>query len=131
MCAIQPRPQRRVVITGLGVVSPNGIGKDTFWQACIAGKSGIRRITRFDAQNLPVQIAGEVADFEPEQWGLTTDEIQQMDRGTQFGLAAANQALRDAGLADMLSETERTGMGVYIGSAMSSAEEGEKLWVKL
>lgn len=131
MCAIQPRPQRRVVITGLGVVSPNGIGKDMFWQACIAGKSGIRRITRFDAQNLPVQIAGEVANFEPEQWGLTPDEIQQMDRGTQFGLAAANQALQDAGLVDVLSEKERTGMGVYIGSAMSSAEEGEKLWVKL
>jgi beta-ketoacyl-acyl-carrier-protein synthase II len=120
-----------VVITGLGVVAPNGIGKDPFWQACIAGKSGIRRITHFDAQNLPVQIAGEVANFVPEQWGLTPDEIQHMDRGTQFAIAAANQALQDAGLAETLSETERVRMGVYMGSAMSYVEEGEKLWVKL
>src|SRR6266700_3294117 len=131
MHAVQPRPQRRVVITGLGVVAPNGIGKDPFWQACIAGKSGIRRITRFDAQNLPVQIAGEVANFEPEQWGLTPEEIQHMNRGTQFATAAANQALQDAGLAETLSEAERARMGVYMGSAMSYVEEGEKLWVKL
>src|SRR5690242_4107682 len=116
MCGEQARPRRRVVITGLGVVTPNGVGKETFWQACIDGKSGIRRITRFDAQNLPVQIAGEVVDFEPEQWGLTIDEIHQMDRGTQFGIAAANQAMQDAGLANTLSELERSRMGVYMGS---------------
>jgi beta-ketoacyl-acyl-carrier-protein synthase II len=127
----QPHPQRRVVITGLGVVAPNGVGKDAFWQACIAGKSGIRRIARFNAQNLPVQIAGEVADFVPEQWGLTLDEIQQMNRGTQFAIAAANQALQDAWLPDPLSEAERAHMGVYMGSAMSYVEEGEKLWVTL
>jgi beta-ketoacyl-acyl-carrier-protein synthase II len=119
-----------VVITGLGVVAPNGIGKDTFWQACIAGKSGIRRITRFDAQNLPVQIAGEVANFVPEQWGLTPDEIRHMDRGTQFAIAAANQALQDARLTETLSAAGRARMGVYMGSAMSYVEEGEKLWVK-
>jgi beta-ketoacyl-acyl-carrier-protein synthase II len=131
MHAAQPRPQRRVVITGLGVVAPNGIGKDPFWQACTTGKSGIRRITRFDAQNLPVQIAGEVADFVPEQWNLTPYEIQHMDRGTQFAIAAANQALQDAGLTETLSEATRARMGVYMGSAMSYVDEGEQLWVKL
>src|SRR5581483_3917205 len=114
MDAAQPRPQRRVVITGLGVVAPNGIGKDSFWQACTAGKSGIRRITRFDAHNLPVQIAGEVADFVPEECGLTPHEIQHMDRGTQFAIAAANQALEDAGLVETLTEAARARMGVYM-----------------
>jgi beta-ketoacyl-acyl-carrier-protein synthase II len=130
MRGVQPRPQRRVVITGLGVVTPNGVGKDMFWHACTNGISGIQRITRFDAQNLPAQIAGEVANFEPELWGLTQDEIRHMDRGIQFGLAAAHQAWQDAGLEGM-TEAERGRTGVYMGTAMHYAEAGEKLWVKL
>jgi len=130
MRGVQPRPQRRVVITGLGVVTPNGVGKDMFWHACINGISGIQKITRFDAQHLPAQIAGEVAHFEPELWGLTPDEIRCMNRGTQFGLAAAHQAWLDAGLKD-ITEAERDRTGVYMGTAMHSGEEGEKLWVKL
>src|SRR6266540_4157852 len=55
--------KRRVVITGLGAIAPNGVGKDRFWEGLIQGRSGIRRITRFDASNFPCQIAGEVADF--------------------------------------------------------------------
>jgi 3-oxoacyl-(acyl-carrier-protein) synthase len=62
---------RRVVITGLGVLACNGIGKEDFWNACVAGRSGLRRITRFDASPLPSQIAGEIADFNPEALGLT------------------------------------------------------------
>ena len=54
-----------VVITGIGIVAPNGIGKEAFWQSCISGISGVRRITRFDASSLPVRIAGEVVDFDP------------------------------------------------------------------
>jgi beta-ketoacyl-acyl-carrier-protein synthase II len=123
--------KRRVVITGLGVVAPNGIGKAQFWEACIAGKSGIRRITRFDASVLPSQIAGEVAHFDPEALGITEVETRLTDRNTQFALAAANLALEDAGLLDHLSEEERDEIGVYMGSAMASSEEGEKLWVKL
>jgi beta-ketoacyl-acyl-carrier-protein synthase II len=130
MRGVQPRPQRRVVITGLGVVTPNGVGKDMFWHACMNGISGIQRITRFDAQNLPAQIAGEVVHFEPERWGLTPDEIRNMDRGIQFGLAAAHQAWQDAGLED-ITEAERERTGVYMGTAMHYVEEGEKLWVKL
>src|SRR6266849_1572800 len=66
-------PIRRVVITGLGVVAANGIGKKDFWQACISGHSGIRRITRFDASPLSTQIAGEVVNFDPAALGITAD----------------------------------------------------------
>lgn len=131
MTATPLRPARRVVITGLGVVAPNGIGKKNFWQACITGTSGIRRITRFDSSALPVQIAGEIANFAPASLGLTQDEIRHTDRGTQFAIAAANLALEDARLVDVLDEDERASMGVYMGSAMAYVEEGEKLWVKL
>ena len=124
--------QRRVVITGLGVLACNGIGKENFWDACLAGRSGIRRITRFDASSLPSQIAGEVADFDPIALGLTEIECQLTDRNTQLSLAAANLALLDAGLSSAgLSEEERDMMGVYMGCAIAPAEEAEKLWVKL
>ena len=123
--------QRRVVITGLGVLACNGIGKENFWNACLAGRSGIRRITRFDASSLPSQIAGEVADFDPIALGLTEIECQLTDRNTQLSLAAANLALEDAGLSSGLSEEERDMMGVYMGCAIAPAEEAEKLWVKL
>ncbi len=120
--------QRRVVITGLGVVAPNGIGKDAFWRANVQGQSGIRSITRFDAHTLTTRIAGEVTDFEPSALGLTPSECASMDRGTQFAIAAANLALEDAHLASALSEDERNMMGVYMGTAMAYLEESEKFW---
>ncbi len=122
---------RRVVITGLGVLASNGIGKENFWNACVAGRSGIRRITRFDASPLPSQIAGEIADFDPKALGLTEIECRLTDRNTQLALLAANFALQDAGLFNNLSEEERDQMGVYLGSAMASSEEGELLWVRM
>src|SRR5215475_10232966 len=82
--------QRRVVLTGLGVVAANGIGKEHFWNACVAGRSGIRRITRFDASPLPSQIAGEIPDFDFAALGLTPTEYLHLDRGAQLGIAAAN-----------------------------------------
>src|SRR5712692_3439386 len=152
--------QRRVVITGLGVVAPNGIGKEDFWSACISGRSGIRPVTHFDASPLPTRIAGEVADFEPEAFGITREEARSTDRNTQFALAAANLALEDSGLLltghtvpllpvprtgwasskgphptstplPPLRETERDQMGVYIGSAMASIAAGEQLWCQV
>lgn len=122
--------QRRVVITGLGIVAPNGIGKEDFWRASISGRSGIRRITRFDASFLPAQIAGEIPAFDPEALGLTPEESLTLDRGTQFAVAAANLAFYDSGLPNTLSESGRSAMGVYMGTAMASAEEGEKLWLQ-
>ena len=122
--------QRRVVITGLGVVAPNGVGKDTFWQANIRGHSGIRAITRFDAHALATRIAGEVLDFDPQALGLTPLECSYMDRGTQFAIAAANLALKDAGMERALSDDEGDRMGVYMGTAMAYLEEGEKFWLQ-
>jgi 3-oxoacyl-(acyl-carrier-protein) synthase len=123
--------QRRVVITGMGVIAPNGIGKENFWQACIAGRSGIGHITRFDASSLTTQIAGEVDHFDPHKFGISSQEIPHLDRGTQFALAAANLALQDARVPDELSEIERERFGVYLGAAMAGGEEGEKLWLRL
>ncbi len=122
---------RRVVITGLGVLACNGIGKEDFWNACVAGRSGIRRITRFDASALPAQIAGEITSFDPEALGLTPIECHLTDRNTQLALAAANLALQDADLLDSLSDEERDEMGVYMGSAMASSEEAERLWAQM
>jgi 3-oxoacyl-(acyl-carrier-protein) synthase len=121
---------RRVVITGLGVIAPNGIGKEDFWQACISGRSGVRRITRFDASFLPTQIAGEIPAFDPEALGLTPEESNTLDRGTQFAVAAANLAFRDSGLPGALSESERNAMGVKMGTTMASVDEGERLWLQ-
>jgi 3-oxoacyl-(acyl-carrier-protein) synthase len=117
--------RRRVVITGLGVVAPNGIGREAFWRACVAGRSGVRRITRFDASFLPTRIAGEVVGFSPRECGLSEEEITVLDRGTQFVVAAANQALAESGLDDGI---ERESFGVAIGTAMGPVEEGERLW---
>ncbi|HEU5226696.1 MAG TPA: beta-ketoacyl-[acyl-carrier-protein] synthase family protein [Ktedonobacteraceae bacterium] len=131
MSKVPSPPLRRVVITGLGVVAPNGIGKEQFWHACLSGRSGINHITRFDSSPLPSQIAGEVANFAPEQFGVTADETLHMDRATQFALAAANLALQDADLDNhALSAEEREHIGVYMGLAMACLEEGEKQWAQ-
>src|SRR6266700_2430176 len=127
---MQADPDRRIVITGLGVLACNGIGKEDFWEACISGRSGIRRITRFDAGPLSTQIAGEIAHFDPEAVDITREERLYLDRGTQFAIAAANLALQDAGLYGVLDEEERDHMGVYLGTAMASVEEGERIWLQ-
>ncbi len=123
---------RRVVISGLGAIAPNGIGKEAFWQACAAGRSGIRQITRFNADFLPTRIAGEVPDFQPAALGLSEAEIETLDRGTQFAVAAANLALWDSGLlrtpGDALDQLDRTNWGVSLGTAMGPVAEGERLW---
>jgi 3-oxoacyl-(acyl-carrier-protein) synthase len=123
---------RRVVISGLGAIAPNGIGQDAFWQACINGQAGIRQITRFDASFLPTRIAGEVPDFQPAALGLSQTEIEVLDRGTQFAVAAANLALWDSGLlADFggpLNSFDRARCGVSMGTAMGPVAEGERLW---
>ena len=119
------RALRRVVITGLGVIAPNGNGQEEFWQACIAGRSGIRQITRFDANFLPTRIAGEVTDFPARAFGLSEHEMEVLDRGTQFVVAAANLALRDSGLGEDLDHET---CGVAVGTAMGPVEEGERLW---
>jgi 3-oxoacyl-[acyl-carrier-protein] synthase II len=109
------RVERRVVVTGLGLVTPIGIGTEASWQACISGKSGIGSITRFDAKELPTRIAGEVKGFEPELY-MDKKEARRNDLFIQYGLAGAQMALQDSGLPLDKPLGERC--GVVIGSGM-------------
>ncbi|MCM8777399.1 MAG: beta-ketoacyl-[acyl-carrier-protein] synthase II, partial [Candidatus Omnitrophica bacterium] len=89
--------RRRVVITGIGVIAPNGIGKENFWYALKTGRSGIKRISFFDASEFPVRIAGEVRDFNPEEF-IDKKKARKMARFSQFAVACSKMALEDAGL---------------------------------
>ena len=108
-------PSRRVVITGLGVVTPLGIGVDNTWQALLAGKSGIGPITRFDASGYACRIAAEVKDFDPADH-LEKKEIKKMDTFIQYAVAASQEAVDDAGLTIASETAER--VGVYIGAGI-------------
>jgi len=121
----------RVVITGLGVVSPNGIGKEEFCRAILAGRSGVRRISRFDPTDLPVHIAGEIPDFDESQW-VDPRERKHVSRVVPLAIAASSEALKDAGLdpASMSMEEQRE-IGVILGSgggAQEFSEEQYRLW---
>src|SRR5688572_5754080 len=90
--------RREVVITGVGVVSPIGIGRQAYDVAIAAGQSGVRRITLFDPSELSVDFAGEVEGFDPKTYVRPRKSLKVMSREIQFGFAAADQALADAGL---------------------------------
>ena len=107
--------RRRVVITGLGIVSPVGIGVAENWTNIVAGKSGITRITFFDPSALSSQIAGEVKGFDPSQY-LSAKEIRRMDRFIHLGLAAGIEAIKDSGIEITPQNAER--IGVNIGSGI-------------
>lgn len=107
--------KRRVVITGLGIVSPVGNDIATAWDNIVNGRSGIGRITRFDASALTAQIAGEVKDFDVTQY-IAAKETKQMDTFIHYGIAAGVQAWRDAGLE--LTEENADRMGVIVGSGI-------------
>jgi 3-oxoacyl-[acyl-carrier-protein] synthase II len=107
---------KRAVITGMGVVSPNGIGKQAFCQAILAGKSGVKKITRFDASDLPVRIAGEVQDFNELDW-LDAKEMKHVSRCVPLAIAASTEALSDAGIDPArLSLDEKREIGVVLGT---------------
>ena len=107
--------KRRVVITGLGIISPVGIGIPAVWQNIVAGKSGITKITRFDASAMAAQIAGEVKDFDVTQH-LSGKDARRMDRFIHFGLVAGIEAFKDSGLTVNDQNAER--IGVNIGSGI-------------
>jgi 3-oxoacyl-[acyl-carrier-protein] synthase II len=111
--------QKRVVVTGLGIISPVGTGLEKFWTSLTGGVSGIRRITRFDATNFSTQIAGEVVDFDPMQF-MDRKEARRMDRFTQFAVAAAGMAIEDSGLD--LEVVDRDRAGVILGSGIGGIE---------
>ena len=112
---MQDGQRKRVVITGVGLISPLGADVDASWAALLAGKSGIGPITRFDASALETKIAGEVKDFDPLQY-LDRKEVRRTDRFTQFSVAAAVQALRDARLEITADLAPR--VGVTFGSGI-------------
>ena len=107
---------RRVVVTGVGAVSPLGNTAEETWQGLLAGRSGISRIQRFDPAELTVQIAGEVRDFKLSDWGLEPKAARQMALFSQFALEAAGQALRDGGLQPEQVDPERAAVVIGTGA---------------
>jgi beta-ketoacyl-acyl-carrier-protein synthase II len=116
--------KRRVVITGIGAISPNGIGKDNVWLAMSSGKSGVRRVEDFDVSLFNTKIAAEVRDFDPFKLGLTHDEAVRMDRYVQFGVAAAKMAIEDSGL--VLSAEDPHRIGVSLANAICGTKYMEE-----
>jgi 3-oxoacyl-[acyl-carrier-protein] synthase II len=109
----------RVVVTGVGAIAPNGVGKDAFWDGLIGGHSGINRITRFDASAFPCRIAGEVHDFQPASY-IDPSEAKRMSRVSQFAVAAAKMALDDAGL--RVTPENAPNVGVCFGTSAGKVE---------
>ena len=107
--------KRRVVITGMGILSPLGTALDENWKNIVAGKNGIATISQFDATGYPCTIAGEIKNFEPARY-MTEKEARKMDRFIQLGMAAGIDAVRDSGIEVNESNAER--IGVYIGSGI-------------
>lgn len=109
----------RVVITGMGAITPLGSSVEKFWQGLVAGRSGVRRITLFDPSNMPCQIAGEVPDFEPQDF-MERKLARRIPRSAQMGLAAAVQAVQNAGFSSTMPDPERA--GVVFGTAIGGLD---------
>jgi 3-oxoacyl-[acyl-carrier-protein] synthase II len=114
---------RRVVVTGLGVVSPVGIGKDVFWDSIINGKSGIGPITLFDPSSYPCKVAAEVSDFQPSDF-IPFKKINRISRGSQFAIASTKKAIDDAKLD--LNNEDSYRIGLVYGTALGPADVYEK-----
>ncbi len=106
--------KQRVVITGVGMITPLGIGVEKSWEGIIAGRPAIRKITQFEASAFATQIAGEVEGFNPEDY-IEPKEIKKMDRFIHFGIAAASMAIKDSGLKITDKNAERIGVAVGSG----------------
>jgi beta-ketoacyl-acyl-carrier-protein synthase II len=119
---------RRVVVTGIGVVTCLSSDIGVFWQSLLEGRSGIRRITSFDASEYPCQIAGEVQDFDPTEY-VSPKLCRRISRASQMALVSAEKAIQDAGLPNPIPEPER--VGVYHGTAVGGFEKAEAAMVTL
>ena len=123
---------RRVVVTGLGILSSVGIGKDNFWEAIKNGRSGIKPITRFNAETYPSRIAGEIKDFDAHDF-FPREVIRRVDRFALMGMAAAKLALQDADLPLRFSGSERDSTCVVVGTsvgALAHAEETHAIFME-
>ena len=124
------RETERVVVTGLGVVSPLGCGVDANWRALLAGRSGVGPITAFDASDFPVRIAGEVRDFDPAPY-FEKKDLKKVDRFAQFAVAAAQMALDDARLTITPESAPRTGVIVGVGmGGIATIEDAHRTFVQ-
>ena len=113
--------RRRVVVTGLGAITPLGLTMEETWEGLLAGRSGVGTITQFDASDLPVHIAGEIKGFDPKQY-INFKKARRMSRCSQVAVATAQEAFADAGLSQPLADEER--VGVLIGTGVGGFERG-------
>ena len=120
--------KRRVVITGVGVVTPVGSGNDKFWNAVMEGKSGVDLISRFDTSEFKTKIGAEIRDFNPQDFGIAPKNAKRMDLFTQYGVAAASLAIEDAKLPlGEYNDNVGTMIGTGIGGLMTLEKEKQKL----
>lgn len=115
--------KKTVVATGMGLISPLGIGLELFWDSLINGRSGIVPISRFDAKDLPTRIAGEVQDFDPLLY-IEKKEARRMDRFTQFAISTTKMAVEDANL--KMDSLDKTRVGVVLGTGIGGTETFEE-----
>jgi 3-oxoacyl-[acyl-carrier-protein] synthase II len=120
--------KRRVVVTGIGMISPLGIGNEPTWQALLEGRSGIGRISKFDPADFPCKIAGEVRGFQPEQW-IEKKEVKKSDTFIHYAVAAAQMAVDDAKLDPKSEDGDR--IGVIIGSGIGGLPLIEEMHQKM
>jgi len=121
---------KRIVVTGVGIISSIGIGKDAFWEALIKGKSGISPIAAFDTSDFPTHNGGEVKDFKPEEF-INRKKIERLGRASQLAISSAKLAFRDAKI--NLDDLDKERTGVCLGTTMGESQILEKLndaWVK-
>src|SRR5687767_798249 len=116
------RHPTRVVITGMGAITPIGNSVEEFWSNALEGKSGISILQAFDHSAYPVHIAGEIKNFDPEQY-MDRRDARRMGRFSQFAIAATHQALRQADLD--LEDTDRDRVGVLIGNGIGGIQESQ------
>jgi 3-oxoacyl-[acyl-carrier-protein] synthase II len=119
---------QRIVVTGIGAISPLGLTAQASWEGLLAGRSGIRPITHFDCSQIPVKIAGEVQDFDPGQF-MSVKEARRISRGSQFAIAALHMALADAGMPEPLPDGERA--ATIIGTGAGGLEVVDRELINL
>ena len=129
MGPVRETERRRVVITGMGVVSPNGVGVGDFWRNCLAGKSGVATIKTFDTSKFDAKIAGVVEDFRPERFDITDKQKNSLDRYALFALAAAEEAMNQSGLLGRAFARSR--LGVCIATAIAGTKYMEEEFLRL
>ena len=109
---------RRVVVTGMGAITPVGNDIDTMWANMLAGVNGVEKITSFDTSDLKVHLAGTVKNFEPEKY-IEKRELRKLDIYCQYAIAAAQQAVDDSGILENIGSRD---LGVYFGSSIGGFE---------